>query len=253
MIDKIRSQIKKIEENENVKVLYAVESGSRAWGFESVDSDYDVRFIYLHNINWYLSIHEKRDVLEYPINELLDISGWDLKKSLQLMLKSNPALYEWLESPIKYVVNEEFHSEIVALSREYFSEKSAMYHYLNMAKQNFKKHFSSDEVKIKRYFYVLRPIFACRWIEEKKEFPPIRFELLYKEIAEKNIVKEIESLLDKKKNCNEYDLESKNLILDEYISKNISYYEQYLKKLTKTEKNSEMLDEYFVNCLKKYV
>jgi predicted nucleotidyltransferase len=98
----ILEQLEQIEQEEQVTILYACESGSRAWGFPSQDSDYDVRFIYLHKPEWYLSIYDKRDVIERPINNMLDINGWDLRKALNLFRKSNPPLLEWLQSPIQY-------------------------------------------------------------------------------------------------------------------------------------------------------
>ena len=99
----ILKKLKEIEEKEKVKILYAVESGSRAWGFESKDSDYDVRLIYIRPLDWYLSIDDKKDFIEYPVSSLLDISGWDIKKVIRLFKRSNPPLYEWLNSPIVYL------------------------------------------------------------------------------------------------------------------------------------------------------
>ena len=103
IIETIKNRLLEIEKEQNVKILYAVESGSRAWGFESVDSDYDVRFIYAHSKNWYLNILPKRDVIEYPIEDELDYSGWDLRKTMFLINKSNPVFFEWLRSPIVYI------------------------------------------------------------------------------------------------------------------------------------------------------
>ena len=99
----ISSRLTEIESENKIKIVYACESGSRAWGFPSANSDFDVRFIYIRPVEWYLSIDEKRDVIEHPINEQLDINGWDLKKALQLLRKTNPPLLEWLGSPIIYI------------------------------------------------------------------------------------------------------------------------------------------------------
>lgn len=73
----IQEKLREIELRENVKVLYAVESGSRAWGVASPDSDYDVRFIYVRNQKDYLRLDEVRDVIEWQLDEVLDINGWD--------------------------------------------------------------------------------------------------------------------------------------------------------------------------------
>jgi predicted nucleotidyltransferase len=87
---------------EDVVVLLAVESGSRAWGFSSKDSDYDARFIYLRRPEAYLSIRAPRDVIERRIVDEVDVNGWDLRKALGLLMKSNPPLLEWLQCPIIY-------------------------------------------------------------------------------------------------------------------------------------------------------
>lgn len=102
MLDIILNKLDDIERKENVKIIYAVESGSRAWGFDSQDSDYDVRFIYVRPLNDYLSLEDIKDTIDYELNDVFDINGWDLKKALKLLYKSNPTLYEWKASPIVY-------------------------------------------------------------------------------------------------------------------------------------------------------
>lgn len=98
----IIEKLQQIEKQENVRILHAVESGSRAWGFESPDSDFDVRFIYVRPRDYYLKLEQTRDVLEFPINDLLDVNGWDLQKALRLLHRSNPSVFEWFKSPIVY-------------------------------------------------------------------------------------------------------------------------------------------------------
>lgn len=160
----IIARLREIEEKEQVRILYAVESGSRGWGFESKDSDYDVRFIYAHPLDWYLSIEEKSDVIDYSISDSLDISGWDIKKALKLFKNSNPPLYEWLVSPIIYMEEGDFVQRLRDLMSRFYSPMAALNHYLHMAQRNYKSYFSGLKVKVKKYFYVLRPIFACMWI-----------------------------------------------------------------------------------------
>jgi predicted nucleotidyltransferase len=140
MIDTISSQLKMIEESYQVRILYALESGSRAWGFASLDSDYDVRFLYVHPVEWYLSIRDQRDVIEIPITDSLDINGWDLKKALKLFCKSNSPLLEWLRSPIVYRDVEGLAESLRNLIPTCFSPKNGMYHYLHMAKGNFREY-----------------------------------------------------------------------------------------------------------------
>lgn len=95
-------ELEAIEQRHDVRVLFACESGSRGWGFASPDSDYDVRFLYVHKPEWYLRVEPQRDVIERPIDDVLDVSGWELRKALQLMRRSNPTLFEWLDSPVIY-------------------------------------------------------------------------------------------------------------------------------------------------------
>lgn len=166
MRDVILSKLKEIEETNNIKILYAVESGSRGWGFASSDSDYDVRFIYVHPIDWYLSVEDKKDFIEVPINDLLDINGWDIKKALLQYKKSNPTLLEWLSSPIIYMENYSAAQNLRNLLPAYFSSVPTIYHYLHIARNKYAEIMSTDQVKIKRYFYILRPLLACMWIEK---------------------------------------------------------------------------------------
>ncbi|WP_339064155.1 nucleotidyltransferase domain-containing protein [Tepidibacillus marianensis] len=221
-----------MEKNEQVKVLFAVESGSRAWGFPSKDSDYDVRFIYIHRPEWYFSIDEKRDVLEYPIHELLDISGWDIRKALNLFRKSNPALMEWLRSPILYLEQYSFLEKLRELSQLYFSPKSSIYHYLHMASGNYRDYLQGEQIKIKKYFYVLRPILACQWIEKYETIPPMEFEKLVESlVTDPELNKEINKLLARKKSGEELSIEPRIGVISEFIEVQLNYYKEYAKKL----------------------
>ena len=163
----IEEQLKEIEEKENVKIIYCVESGSRAWGFASPDSDYDVRFIYVRNKEDYLKLNKNRDVIEWRLDDVLDINGWDIQKALRLLYKSNPTLIEWSMSPIVYKTTPQW-EKISGIVSQYFLEKTGVYHYLSMAKGNYREYLKTDEVKLKKYFYVIRPILACKWILDKK-------------------------------------------------------------------------------------
>lgn len=245
-------KLKKIEEKEQVKILFAVESGSRAWRFPSIDSDYDVRFVYIHPIEWYLSIDEGRDVLEYPINDLLDISGWDIRKALRLFKKSNPSIMEWISSPIRYFEYSSFLKQISGLSNEYFSPKSSMYHYIHIATSNYRKYLQGDMVKIKEYFYVLRSILACKWIEINKTIPPIDFEnLLEIQVNDKELSNVIKILLERKKSEDELDIEPRIEIISKFLEDEIMYYQSYVKTLDNGKKlDTSILDSLFLKTLK---
>ncbi|MFD3448367.1 nucleotidyltransferase domain-containing protein [Microbacteriaceae bacterium 4G12] len=251
MKEQIKVKLQQIEEENDVKILYAVESGSRAWGFPSKDSDYDVRFIYIHRPEWYLSIDQKRDVLEYPIHDLLDISGWDLRKALQLLAKSNPALLEWLRSPIVYTENYSTASNIRKISKAYISKKASIYHYLHMANGNYRGYLQSKMVRIKKYFYVLRPILACMWLERENSIPPVEFEkLLEMNNLSSILLKEIHELLRRKTAGEELDVEEHRPILNQFIEEKLSYYEHYVKEIVNQERmDIEVLNELFRSTL----
>ena len=250
---KIFAELKKIEQDEQVRILYACESGSRAWGFPSKDSDYDVRFIYIRQVDWYLSIFDKRDVIERPINDMLDINGWDLRKALNLFRKSNPPLLEWLQSPILYLEQFTIAEKIRKLSPLTFSPKSCMFHYLNMAKGNFRVYLQGDQVKIKKYFYVLRPILACMWIEERNSMPPIEFDVLVAELlANSDELRDgINKLLVRKKAGDELDYEPKLQGIHDFIEEKIAYFERVAGEQTNTNNSQDNhLDELFREALK---
>jgi len=174
----ILRRLETIEDEDSVRIVYACESGSRAWGFESKDSDFDVRFLYVNRPEWYLSVdwHLKRDVIERPISDRLDLCGWDLKKALGLFYKSNPPLIEWLGSPIVYREDTPVAERMRELLDTYYSPIACLYHYLHMAQGNFREFLQGDQVLRKKYLYVLRPVIAILWIEREWGVVPTRFE-----------------------------------------------------------------------------
>src|SRR5436190_9326529 len=123
VFQRVRAALARLEAERNVRVLFACESGSRAWGFASCDSDYDVRFLYVHARDWYLSVEDRRDVIEQPIVDDLDVSGWELRKALRLLRKSNPPLLEWLQSPMVYRQDAAFVAEFRALAATFYSPR----------------------------------------------------------------------------------------------------------------------------------
>jgi len=198
MRDIILQKIKELEEQHQVNVLYACESGSRAWGFASTDSDFDVRYIYARHRDSYLSITEPRDVIELPVDEVLDVSGWDIRKGLQLFLKSNAPLYEWLQSPIVYKEETDFKQTLTRLMEKYFSPRSGCHHYLSMAYNVFSNELQGEEIKLKKYFYVLRPMLACQWILAGKGVPPMELAPLRTLITDAGVQEAIDQLLVQK-------------------------------------------------------
>jgi predicted nucleotidyltransferase len=191
-----------------VRVLYACESGSRAWGFASPDSDYDVRFIYTHDPDWYLSfdIERRDDVIEYPLVDDIDCSGWDIRKAIYLFTRTNGALLEWLHSPITYIESGPLAVTLRNLAPRCVNSLALCYHYSHMARGNAREYLFKEQVRLKKYFYVLRPLLAIRYIEEGKGIPPVQFERLVESVAPPELKTSIEGLLELKRGTSELGL-----------------------------------------------
>ena len=251
MIDEIKSELSKLEADRNIKILYAVESGSRAWGFASKDSDWDVRFMYVHDYDWYLSINDKKDNIETILPNDIDLSEWELKKALLLFRKSNPPLLEWLRSPTIY--KEEFSTaaELRNAVKIYFNPKSCLYHYLHIATGNHNAYFKDEMVRLKKYFYVLRPILACCWIERTNEMAPMEFDVLVEsEVSNPILKKEINNLLTKKKNSDELDVDRRIKLIDDFIEDKLNHFKNFLTDFNFTNSpDTGLLNNIFRNTL----
>ncbi len=218
MNTKIQSELQRIERDHSVRVLFAAESGSRAWGFASRDSDYDVRFIYAHERDWYLSVEETRDVIEEPVSDQLDICGWDIRKALQLLRKSNPSLLEWLKSPIVYRAEPGFALLFGHLAAEFASPDRLFLHYLHMAQGNAREFLCGDHIRLKKYLYVLRPLLACRWIEQKRGPVPMEFDTLVDELVKEPLVRiHTAVLVARKRAGEELDMAQRIPVISDFI------------------------------------
>ncbi|WP_312044461.1 nucleotidyltransferase domain-containing protein [Erwinia sp.] len=203
MRERVRGVLRQLEEQHQVKVLYACESGSRGWGFASPDSDYDVRFLYVHKPEWYLRVEPQRDVIELPVDNTLDVCGWEWRKALGLLKRANPTLIEWLDSPVIYQ-QENVITDLRESVPDWFSPLRARWHYLSMARKNFYSYLQGESVRLKKYFYVLRPLLAVQWIEAGKGAPPMRFEeLLAGTVTDPLLLAEIDLLLARKQRAGE--------------------------------------------------
>lgn len=222
-------KIREIEEKEHVRVLHVIESGSRAWGFASSDSDYDVRFIYVRDKDFYLSLRNTKDYIDWELNEVLDINGWDLKKALRHFHKSNATLFEWSNSPVVYKTTKEWQSLYNQTAGRYFACKPALYHYYGTANKNYHAYLLDDMVKYKKYFYVLRPILACKWIEEKKCPPPVLFDELCRTMLEDDMKAAVTDLVAKKIKMSESDKGPKLEKINQYIEKKLEYYQRFVQ------------------------
>lgn len=215
---KINLKLDEIEKTKNVRILHAVESGSRAWGFASPDSDYDVRFVYVRLKEDYLRLDEQRDVIEWQLDEILDINGWDLKKALRRFAKGNATLFEWSGSPIVYRTTKAW-ERIREIAKNYFSEKAAVYHYYGMANNTLQRYLLGETVKYKKYFYALRPLLAARYIESYHTAPPVLFDDLLKMPLPSDLRKAIDELLEAKKKTTEEEENPHMPVIRDFIVK----------------------------------
>lgn len=239
------------EVEHDVKILYAVESGSRAWGFASPNSDFDARFIYIHRPEWYLSVglEEQRDVIEYPIIDEMDINGWDVRKALRLLWKSNPAIVEWLQSPFVYQLHTDFASSARILLPNIYAIHAGIYHYKNTAKTNFRGYLQSDEVRLKKYFYVLRPLLAVRWLERFGTPAPIEFEKLLNMLDDVPLRAVIDDLVTLKKQTPELGLSPKMPELNAFIEQELARLEQFTPELVRHNDVLKHLNQLFHTTL----
>lgn len=233
----IKSKLEVIEKKENIKILHCVESGSRAWGFASPDSDYDVRFIYVRPTGFYLRLDKTRDVIEWQLDETLDINGWDISKALSLLYKSNPTLFEWNSSPIVYKTTKEWES-ISNIIDKYFVAKSGLYHYLSTAKSNYREYLKGETVRLKKYFYVLRPLLACKWILAEGTPPPMLFCELMDKYLDESIRADVLKLLDLKMNKPEITEGKRFEKINEYLDRGILEMEDQIKSLPYTHEQT---------------
>lgn len=226
-------ELEKIEHDHQVRILFAVESGSRAWGFPSPDSDYDVRFVYAHRMDWYLSIEPGRDVIELPISDELDIAGWDIRKALGLMLKPNPVMFEWLSSPIRYRWDEVLCKKLDEFSRKPAHSSACLHHYLNLgARQNDLHLGDRDEVYLKKYFYVLRPALAIRWMRlHPQDVPPMNVQALVEDLAlNEPVVDAIGDLIKRKSTMKEKERIARIGVIDDLMKAEFEWAESAEKE-----------------------
>jgi len=245
----IPAKLAEIEKKENVRIIYCAESGSRAWGFASPDSDYDIRFIYVRSKEHYLRLEQTRDVIEWQLDYTLDINGWDLKKALILLHKSNPTIFEWNNSPIVYKTSIQW-EKISKIINNYFQEKNILYHYLNIARSNYKEYLTSESVRLKKYFYALRPILACKWILKNHSAPPMLFSELATACLDKKIAPAVDKLLQLKIKTPELGESQRIDIISDYIKSSISEIESILENYPSYEyKNCDELNNIFLDIL----
>lgn len=243
----ILKALKKIERENTVKILWAIESGSRAWGFASEDSDFDIRCMHVGKIDDYLSLTEKAKQINFVENNL-DVESWDIRKFGELSLKSNPQIAEWLRSPVVYIS-----SEVKDKFKELFDKGCSLEylrtHYLRMAKQNYHKYMGSGvSHSCKKYLYVLRGIACAEYIKKENELPPLPYKDVISYLPE-FVSKFFEKCIIQKNQTEKALIIGEEKVLD-FI--NISLMDKNLKEKVDTSfSKKKELDEYIIKVIKK--
>ncbi|MEK7990329.1 MAG: nucleotidyltransferase domain-containing protein [Thiotrichaceae bacterium] len=251
----IIQRLQNVEKTQDVRILMAIESGSRAWGFASPNSDYDVRFIYVREKDWYVAVdfEEKRDVIEYPIVDDIDLNGWDVRKALRLFWKSNPTFIEWIQSSNLYMESGIFHHKAQALLAHIYSVEKGIYHYRSMAKTNYRDYLRAELVPLKKYFYVLRPLLAIRWLEKYQRAAPIEFHKLLELVEDKQILDAIHHLLEQKRSNAELTLAPAIPLLTKFIESELERLDSIQPFKIKRDAEMMQLNQLFHHVLNESV
>lgn len=246
----IEMRLAEIEERHGVKILLAVESGSRAWGFPSADSDYDVRFIYVRSLVSYLSFKQPRDVIEQPIKELLDISGWDVRKAVGLALRSNATVGEWLTSPIVYRCDVRACGLLLDFVHANFSPRHYALHYLSFAEKQWRPHARTSTVKSKRYCYAMRTLLALCWTLDHRSLPPMAVDELLEGVG---IPYDVEEALAEVRSLKvtgmEHDQGARVPVLDQWIAQCLETAPKRSRALWAHWSTAEAADRLFLQIL----
>lgn len=239
MITTILTKLKAIEKENGFRILFAAESGSRAWGLSSTDSDYDIRFIYAYPTSRYLELNEPRATYD-KISKDLDFSGWDIKKTLRLFYNGNMSVYEWLHSPTVYK-SSQIARFLLKAEEDYFSPKAAVYHYSNFAKKQYTKYVAGKDLAlVKKWFYIIRPILSMRCVAKNSSCPPIEFSELFEETKHELpdcIVDTINNLYTLKRSSSETDIVSVPKYFKEWAQKQIDTFWNVARELDGRKKD----------------
>jgi len=240
------------ETEHDVRILFAIESGSRAWGFASPNSDYDVRFVYAREPKWYqaVDLEERRDVIEYPIVDDIDLNGWDVRKALRLFWKSNPAFVEWIQSPVTYIERGDFRANALRSLPDIYTPEKGVYHYRSMAKTNYRGYLREPMVRLKKYFYVLRPLLAARWVTKTGQAAPIEFGTLLTLLeSEPQVLSAVHTLLEQKRNAPELGLAPAVPILNAFIEAELDKAPAEVPKKPRSPEVVRLLNDLFHGAL----
>ncbi len=244
MEKRILEKLTEIEKMNAIEIVFAVESGSRAWGFASPDSDYDIRFVYKHKKDWYLNLWEQKDTIDFMTEDDLDGVGWDIKKALKLLAKSNASFSGWLFSPIVYKANKEFLKELKELANTNFNPVAGFHHFHAMNK-GFEETLGTDKMTLKSFFYTMRTALCANWIAKKNTIPPVYFKELYELVDQKyHIV--IDELIHLKANEIEKSKATVNDVLISLVRSIIEENNMLRKSLPNTKATHKEFNEFFL-------
>lgn len=241
----IQTKLSELEQVHDCRILFAVESGSRAWGYASETSDYDVRCVYYHPAARYLSITPMRDTIEWELNEVYDINGWDLRKALQLALRSNISVYEWADSPIVYR-SSPWHDEFRAVTRRVMQPERLASRYVGMALSTFKRYLNLPSPPYKEYFYAIRPLLAARWVLHESSPAPVPFADLRAAFLPSFMQDEVDELLALREGNEEKAVGAARPLAIDFIRTQIMELQSYLDDRPRfSEPNAAELDDFF--------
>lgn len=249
MHPEILTALRTLESDSGIRVLYACESGSRAWGFASPDSDWDARFFFAHPQREYLRVHEPRDHIHRDLPGDLDITGWDLRKALHHLAKSSASVLEWLHSPLVYLDGGDPIAEMRRLARECFRVKPTVHHYLGLAKQLWHQAGAGDALNGKKVLYVLRATLCARWALTHGTPPPVAFAELLPLVTDTSLRAEIEHFVTLKQQALESDTLPVSETLRHYLATTREACEAEQASLTTEPVDMEPLDDYFFRAL----
>lgn len=245
IMSEVRRRLAILEDERQIRVLYACESGSRAWGFASTDSDYDVRFLFARPVEQYLKLRPPVDAFDEQIVDDFDFGAWDIRKTCELMRKSNPPLLEWLDSPFVYLANTEVVSRLRTLRDVYFDPKKTVYHYLSMTNNVWRTHLSGEANPVrKKYLYALRPLACIAYIEANHAMAPTRFSDVLRGIAwPAEVMKHVDQLIEDKQHSREIGTAPANEVLNAHIEKSLAEVETIAEKLKPNSESTAQLDQ----------
>jgi len=250
--ESIIDKLQHIEHSYDVKIPLAIESGSRGWGFAAANADYDCRFIYVHKAERYLSILEMDEFIEYELDETYDIKGYDLKRVLKYIMKSQATINEWLSSNVVYIKNDPITNRLSELAADFFNPIPVSHHYLSLARKMLAEITATDEAKIKKYFYILRPIANLNYIRQYGKMPYMEYnKTLDATNPPSNVATAIKALKEQKAARLEHDKIPQHTFLIDYFNSEINSFEGVLKEM-EHEKNTDYTspDEAFRKIIK---